>query len=133
VGTPDAYAGELPVCFVALRPGATVSDAELHAHAQERIGERPAWPKHFYVVEVLPMTSVGKIFKPELRCTAATRMVTQLLEVQFQFADAHVHVSTGGPRGMRVSVSLPQSYSSAVDAVQQALDAFVFESHVHVR
>ena len=133
VGTPDAYAGELPVCFVALRPGATVSDAELHAHAQERIGERPAWPKHFYVVEVLPMTSVGKIFKPELRYTAATRMVTQLLEVQFQFADAHVHVSTGGPRGMRVSVSLPQSYSSAVDAVQQALDAFVFESHVHVR
>ncbi|MFB0915978.1 MAG: hypothetical protein QMB88_08110, partial [Burkholderiaceae bacterium] len=78
--------------------------------------ERPAWPKHFYVVETLPITSVGKIFKPELRCTAATSMVTQLLNVQFQFVDVHVHVSTGGSRGMRVSVSLPQSYSSAAVA-----------------
>jgi fatty-acyl-CoA synthase len=26
VGTPDAYAGELPVCYVALRPGATVTE-----------------------------------------------------------------------------------------------------------
>ena len=33
VGMPDAYADELPVCFVALRPGAKVTDAELHAHA----------------------------------------------------------------------------------------------------
>ena len=36
VGMPDAYAGELPVCYVALRPGAQASEAELHAHAQRR-------------------------------------------------------------------------------------------------
>ena len=27
VGMPDAYAGELPVCYVALRPGATATEA----------------------------------------------------------------------------------------------------------
>lgn len=132
VGMPDAYAGELPVCFVALRPGAQVSDAELHAHAQQRIGERPAWPKHFHIIEAIPTTSVGKIFRPELRCDAAARMVKHLLSEQFQLADAQVQVSAGGPRGMRVSVSLPQTARAVVPAVKQTLDAYLFESHVQV-
>jgi len=33
VGMPDAYAGELPVCFVELLPGTKVSIEELHRHA----------------------------------------------------------------------------------------------------
>ncbi len=45
VGMPDAYAGELPVCFIELRPGASVDGDRLHEHAQRTIGERPAWPK----------------------------------------------------------------------------------------
>jgi fatty-acyl-CoA synthase len=132
VGMPDAYAGELPVCFVTLRPGAQVSDAELHAHAQARIGERPAWPKHFHIIEAIPMTSVGKIFKPELRCDAAARMLKQLLNDQFQLAEATVQVSAGGPRGMRVSVSLPTASLAVVPAVKQLLDAYLFETQVQV-
>ncbi len=132
VGMPDAYAGELPVCFVTLRSGAQVSDAELHAHAQARIGERPAWPKHFHIIEAIPMTSVGKIFKPELRCDAATRMVKQLLSEQFQLVDAQVQVSPGGPRGMRVNVSLPKSSLHIEPAVKHLLDAYLFEAQVQV-
>jgi fatty-acyl-CoA synthase len=132
VGMPDAYAGELPVCFVTLRPGAQVSDAELHAHAQARVGERPAWPKHFHIIEAIPMTSVGKIFKPELRCDAAARMLKQLLNEQFQLADAKVQVSAGGPRGMRVNVWLPKSSLSIVPAVKNLLDAYLFEAQVQV-
>jgi len=132
VGMPDAYAGELPVCFLALRPGAQVSDVELHAHAQRRIGERPAWPRHFHIVEAIPMTSVGKIFKPELRCDAAARMVRHLLNDQFQLADAQVQVSTGGPRGMRVSVSVPEASQSVVPEVKKTLDGYLFESQVQV-
>ena len=109
-----------------------MSDAELHAHAQQRIGERPAWPRHFHIVEAIPTTSVGKIFKPELRCDAAARMVKHLLNEQFPLADAQVQVSAGGPRGMRVSVSLPESSRSVVPAVKQTLDAYLFESHVQV-
>ncbi len=132
VGTPDAYAGELPVCFVALRPGVNVSEAELHAHAQQSIGERPAWPKHFYIVDAIPVTSVGKIFKPELRCDAAARMVSSLLRTQLNLPEAQVQVSTGGPRGMCVSVTLPESARLAVAVVEQALDAYLFEARVGV-
>ena len=78
VGMPDAYAGELPVCYVALRAGASVTEAELHEHAQRTIGERPAWPKQIHIVEAIPLTTVGKIYKPQLRCDAAARLVTRV-------------------------------------------------------
>lgn len=132
VGMPDAYAGELPVCFVALRPGASVSEAELHGHAQQLIGERPAWPKHFYIVDAIPVTSVGKIFKPELRCDAAARMVSHLLHTQLQLTGAQVHVTVGGQRGMCVYVALPSSSRPAVPVVEQALAAYLFEARVSV-
>jgi fatty-acyl-CoA synthase len=132
VGMPDAYAGELPVCFVVLRAGATVSDAELHAHAQQAIGERPAWPKQFHVVEAIPVTSVGKIFKPRLRCEAAERLVSDLLREQHRLPDAQVQVSAGGPRGLIVNVTLPPAAEAALPAVTQALASYLFEARVVV-
>ena len=71
VGAPDAYAGELPVVFVTLVPGATVSEAELLAFAAEHVDEAPAKLKAVTILEAMPMTNVGKIYKPELRQIAA--------------------------------------------------------------
>jgi len=132
VGMPDAYAGELPVCFVMLRAGAAVSDAELHDHAQRTIGERPAWPKQFHIVDAIPMTSVGKIFKPALRCDAAARLVNGMLREQHQLADAQVQVSAGGARGLIVDVTLPAAAETALPAVSQALAGYLFEARVVV-
>jgi fatty-acyl-CoA synthase len=132
VGMPDAYAGELPVCYLTLRPGVQVSDAALHAYAQQHIGERPAWPKHFYILEAIPMTSVGKIFKPELRCDAAARLVGTVLREQHQLPDAQVRVSAGGARGMVVNVTLPATAASALPAVTQTLAGYLFEARVLV-
>jgi fatty-acyl-CoA synthase len=132
VGMPDAYAGELPVCFVVLRAGAAVSDAELHAHAQQAIGERPAWPRQFHVVSAIPVTSVGKIFKPQLRCDAAERLVRDVLRAQHQLPEAQVQVSAGGPRGLIVNVTLPPTAKAALPAVKQALAGYLFEARVVV-
>ena len=71
VGQPDAYAGELPVLFVTLKPGAQASEDELLAYVRERVDEPPARPKSVTVLPSMPMTLVGKIFKPELRQLAA--------------------------------------------------------------
>jgi acyl-CoA synthetase (AMP-forming)/AMP-acid ligase II len=132
VGMPDAYAGELPVCFVMLRAGASVAESELHEHAQKTIGERPAWPKHFHIVDAIPTTSVGKIFKPELRCDAAARLVSAVLREQHRLPDAQVQVSAGGPRGLIVSVTLPTTAQAAMPAVTQALAGYLFEARVTV-
>lgn len=132
VGMPDAYAGELPVCYVALRPGAEATEDELHQHAQRSIGERPAWPKRIHIVEAIPLTSVGKIYKPQLRCDAAARLVKGVVGDQLGLPGARVQVSEGGRRGMRVSVTLPQAARFSVLAVEQALASYLFEAEVMV-
>lgn len=132
VGMPDAYAGELPVCYVMLRPGAAITEQELHAHAERTIAERPAWPKHIYVIDGIPLTTVGKIYKPQLRVDAATRLVTQVLADQLGLNDAHVSAREGGPRGLTVTVSLPAMQRGSTERVQQALRDFLFELQVSV-
>ena len=44
IGSPDAYAGEMPVAYVQLEPGATVTEQELLEHAAMTIPERAAIP-----------------------------------------------------------------------------------------
>ena len=75
VGAPDAYAGELPVIFATLAPGASVTEEELLAFAAARVDEAPARPKWVSVIGAMPMTNVGKIYKPELRVLAARQVV----------------------------------------------------------
>lgn len=130
VGVPDAYAGELPVCYVTLRAGATATEAELRDHAEQTIAERPAWPRHIHFIDAIPLTTVGKIYKPQLRCDAAQRLVNQLVCGQMGMSDAAIQVREGGRRGMTVSVKLPAARQAAVPEVQQALSGFLFEVEV---
>ncbi len=66
VGRPDAYAGEVPVLYVQLAEGASATESELLEYANQRITECAAHPKAVRVVPELPLTPVGKIFKPSL-------------------------------------------------------------------
>jgi fatty-acyl-CoA synthase len=132
VGEPDGYAGEIPVVYVSLSPDAQVSTDELHEHARRSIAERPAWPRHIHVLDAIPLTSVGKIFKPDLRCDAARRVLEPLLSERLEAAP-DVVVRTGGPRGLRVEVTLPQGSSSEDQAeARRLLEPFLFESIVHI-
>lgn len=79
VGKPDAYAGELPVVYVQLRPGAEATTDELQAYVREHIPERAAAPVQLFLLEAMPQTAVGKIFKPSLRWDAAQRVFAELL------------------------------------------------------
>lgn len=79
VGAPDAYAGEIPVAFAVLRAGASVSREELLAFANERVDEAPAKPKTVIIIDKMPMTEVGKIYKPALRLLAAQSAVAAIV------------------------------------------------------
>ena len=80
VGAPDAYAGELPVVFATLRPGAQASAEELMAFTAQLVDEAPAMPKAITVIEHMPMTNVGKIYKPALRALAAAQVAQALVD-----------------------------------------------------
>jgi fatty-acyl-CoA synthase len=71
VGRPDPHAGEVPVAFVTVAPGSAVTAEALHAWAQEHAPERAAAPRAVAIVDEIPLTLVGKPFKPELRRRAA--------------------------------------------------------------
>ncbi|MEP5153487.1 acyl-CoA synthetase [Planktotalea sp.] len=79
IGQPDAHAGEMPCAFVELVAGATVTEAELIEFCETHVHERAARPKHLTILEELPKTAVGKVFKPDLRRMAITRVYDEAL------------------------------------------------------
>jgi fatty-acyl-CoA synthase len=79
IGQPDAHAGELPCAYIELVKGASDDIDSLHAFARDTITERAAVPKHIEVLAEMPKTAVGKVFKPELRRKAITRVLDAAL------------------------------------------------------
>ena len=51
--------------------GSQVTPDELAAWAADRTPERAAAPRHIEIIDEIPMTAVGKPYKPELRRRAA--------------------------------------------------------------
>ena len=79
IGQPDVHAGEIPAAYVELTDGATVTKEELMEYATKHIHERAAYPKYLEIMDELPKTAVGKIFKPDLRKSAITRVYNEAL------------------------------------------------------
>lgn len=77
VGSPDPHAGEIPVAYVQLAAGQRAEGSELLAFANQRISERAAVPKRIEILDALPVTPVGKIFKPALQQREIARVIHQ--------------------------------------------------------
>ena len=80
IGQPDAHSGEIPCAYVELVDGATASTEELLSFAKDKIAERAAHPKYLEILPELPKTAVGKIFKPDLRRKAISRIYNEALK-----------------------------------------------------
>lgn len=122
VGMPDAYTGEMPVAFVSLRPGRDATGEELRAHAAERISERAAIPAQVTVLDEMPVTAVGKTFKPPLRVRAAEEALRRQVE-----GTGVACIEIGGRMDpdlgliVRLAVAQPD-----MDAARKAASAFTF-------
>jgi len=66
VGVPDAFLGEAPKAFVALKPGAALTRAEIDAYCEANLVKYKR-PKHVEILPALPKTSVGKLDKLALK------------------------------------------------------------------
>lgn len=125
VGQPDRYAGELPVVFVVLHDPNTDLEA-LQAHAQAQIAERPAWPKALHVLDALPVTAVGKPFKPALRAEAAVRLLQPLLRALVGDHALTVNAREGGKRGLDIEVVASGLSPAQHSRIKEELDGFAF-------
>jgi fatty-acyl-CoA synthase len=120
VGEPDAYAGELPVAYVQPKAGATIDVPELLAWVAERTPERAAVPVQLYVVDAVPVTAVGKVFKPALRWDAAERAIRRLLApLATGGLDVGVSVGAHPEHGSLIRVTLAGAPGAARAVIEQ--------------
>jgi fatty-acyl-CoA synthase len=122
VGKPDAHAGELPIAYVELQPGAKITAEELLSYAAERIPERPAVPKEIIFVDKLPLTAVGKPIKHLLQVDAARRVFTEALQPVPGAWELEV-INTGGS-GLKLVVRLKESSPTARRKAEEILSAY---------
>lgn len=135
VGQPDAYAGELPVGYVQLKPGASVQPGELETWVRERTPERAAVPVQVIPIDPMPLTGVGKVFKPRLRWDAAARVFANVLApLRERGIDCNVEVGPHGSHGSIATVTLarvPEAQREAIaNEVHTLLAPFVMRHEV---
>jgi fatty-acyl-CoA synthase len=136
VGQPDAYAGELPLAYIQLKAGASVAPGELEAWVRERTPERAAVPVEIVLIDAMPMTGVGKVFKPQLRWNAAQRVFTQTLTPLIE-QGIHYEVSVGAhdTHGSLATVTIQgvpiESREAVAQQVHERLNPFVIRHEIH--
>ncbi len=125
VGQPDAYAGELPVAYVQLKAGVHIASDALLDFVRQRTPERAAVPVRLTFIDPMPLTGVGKIFKPTLRLDAAQRRVSDML------ADL---VPAGA--SLEVTVAAHEVYGQMITVTWSAVppqDAAALAAQIHAR
>ena len=96
---------------------ATATEVELRAWATARVPEPAAAPKRVEVIDAIPLTAVGKPFKPELRRRAAEAVAREAL------ADRATGVTARLADGQAIVVSVRGADDGTI---QEALGAFSF-------
>lgn len=122
VGMPDQYAGEVPALFVVPEPGRSIDLNALKRHLEEHVHEPPARPRSVLVIDALPVTAVGKIFKPDLRDMAIREKVR--IEVALACgaqASATVAVVLDAQRRVRVDVEVADATPRQIERLEAAL------------
>jgi fatty-acyl-CoA synthase len=102
---------------------------------RERTPERAAVPVAVHVVDAMPVTAVGKVFKPQLRWDAARRVFAQALApLANQAIDATVAVGAHGTHGSLATIAIagvPQAMREQVARqVYQLLSPFVLKHEI---
>ena len=80
VGRPDRHSGEVPVAYIVPTDPDAFDENALLAHAAASIGEPAARPKRIHCLVTIPVTEVGKHFKPALVADAAAHAVAAALD-----------------------------------------------------
>jgi fatty-acyl-CoA synthase len=127
VARPDTYAGEVPMLFVSVQPGAQVDPQALAAFVQEKILEPPARPRAVSIVAEMPVTPVGKIFKPRLREIAACDAARELLATEGLAENVSVEATTCATRGLYLLVTAMPHHAATT---KQLLERFPLRTEI---
>ncbi|MEE8577417.1 MAG: AMP-binding protein, partial [candidate division Zixibacteria bacterium] len=103
VPRPDEDLGEVPVVYVTVSPPGAIGEAELLRFAADNSPERSAMPKAVIIIEEMPVTAVGKIFKPELVDREIVQVAKSILAATTTASNQKVSIDcVRSPKGTRV-------------------------------
>nr|WP_256836249.1 acyl-CoA synthetase [Pseudomonas oleovorans] len=129
VGKPDEKAGELPVVYVQLKPGAQASEVELLEHAAAHIPERAAVPKDAWIIDAIPLTAVGKTFKPALRLDAIARVYQAAIDELHPAV--RVEVLSDDKAGQLAHIHLPNQDQALAASIGERLSGYAVGHRIH--
>lgn len=121
IGQPDAYAGELPCAYITLAAEATVNLQEIEGYIRKNIPERAAIPVYIEVMNRLPVTAVGKIFKPTLRLKAIQRVVGSM------FREAKVIASIQVFQDDKTGIIIEITSNENVENIEKIMESITFD------
>jgi fatty-acyl-CoA synthase len=128
VGEPDAHSGEVPAAFVMLKPGVQLAGEALLAEVAPQVYERPAVPKRVVVLEALPTTAVGKVYKPALRVRAIGLKLAEVFAAAAPGVPIAVAVTEQGG-GFAAEASIAHAPDAALERkLREALGAIAVET-----
>jgi len=136
VGMPDVYAGELPVAYVTLHTGATVTAQELVVYSRQHALERAGAAVHVFILDELPQTAVGKIFKPTLRNHAIAQAYKDIVVAAWKDSQITAEVLDDKEHGLKVVLHASRKFESAhsFQAVEQVLNKLAYAWELkHIR
>ena len=129
VGRPDAYAGEVPMLFVMAQPGVTIDSHALGEFVSSRLYEPPARPRAVEVITEMPLTPIGKIFKPKLREIAADGAARDLLKAEGLGDITTVAPITDPARGLVLQVKV-KGDAATVERAKRVMERFQVRADV---
>lgn len=131
VGQPDRRVGEMPVAFVQMRAGEPFDEAAVKSFVRDRIQERAGNPIAVYPVSEMPLTQVGKIFKPALRMEAARQVLQrELSAIARDAADVTVSVAAHPAHGTLATITLRGGDDELSGRIAEAAGGYPLHSEI---
>jgi fatty-acyl-CoA synthase len=131
VGEPDAHSGEVPAAFVTLKPGHKITADALLAEVMPHVYERPAVPKRVVVLDALPVTAIGKIYKPALRARAIELKLREVLQAAAPGLDMHVRAAERGAGFVADVRVMGRDDAQLRERLRRSLGAIAVETAIH--
>lgn len=128
VAEPDPHAGEVPAAFVMLKPGVQLAGERLLGEVAAKVYERPAVPRRVVLLDALPLTAVGKVYKPALRVRAAELKLQEVLAAAAPGVALKVSAREQGA-GLVAEVAIDAKRQAALEQrLREALGAVAVET-----
>lgn len=126
IGLPDTYAGELPMAYVVKVADSKVTEQELINHCASIMSERAAIPKRIEFIDAMPLTAVGKIFRPILRQKICEIVIRELLTAKD--IAANVTSELEQKRGLVLNIDVKDK--AKIDEVKKLVEGYIFTSEI---